>query len=76
MHPLVDDLSNLKDVELESKIQDLSKKYWQARNPHLANQIILLLDIYKEELAARRLKSYQAQFQNRDKELDKLINVS
>lgn len=76
MHPLVDDLGNLKDTELESKMQDLGRKYWQARNPDVQYQISLLLEVYKSELQVRRQKAYEAQFQNRDKDLDKLIKVN
>lgn len=76
MHPLVDDLSHIKDAELENKIQDLGRKYWQCRNVDLQFQISNILEVYKQELSARRQKAYEAQFQNRDKDLDKLINVN
>lgn len=76
MHPLVDDLSALKDSEIESKIQELSKKYWVARNPDLQYQICMLLETYKEELGVRRQKMFEQQYQNRDKDLDKLIKVN
>ncbi len=76
MHPLLEDLSRLKDQELESKILDLSKKYWVARNPDVQYQITLLLDSYQEELRSRRAKAFEQQYQNRDKGLDKLINVN
>lgn len=76
MHPLAEDLSQLKDAEIESKILDLSKKYWQTTNPNVQRQIGLFLDLYNEELKARRAKMWQQQYQNRDKGLDKLINVN
>ena len=76
MHPLVENLQDLKDSELENKILDLSKKYWQSRNPELQNQIIMILDMYNEELKTRRAKVWQQQYQNRDKGLDKLININ
>jgi hypothetical protein len=76
MHPLIQDLSGLKDQELESKILDLSKKYWVTRNPNLQNQIAMALDSYNEELRARRAKALEQLYQNRDKDLDKLINVN
>jgi hypothetical protein len=76
MHPLIQDLSGLKDQELESKILDLSKKYWVARNPDLQRQIAMALDTYNEELRARRAKALEQLYQNRDKDLDKLINVN
>ena len=42
----------------------------------MQNQIALLLDGYKEELANRRAKIWQEQYQKRDTDLDSLINVS
>lgn len=76
MHPLIQDLDKLKENELENKIQDLSKKYFQAHNLGMQQQIILVLESYKEELAARRAKTWQEQYQKRDTDLDSLINVS
>lgn len=75
MHPLAEDFSQLKDAEIEARVSELSKKYWQSSNPALQNQISLFLDLYNEELKSRRAKAWQQQYQNRDKGLDKLINV-
>ena len=76
MHPLVSDLSGLKDVEIENKILDLSKKYWQTYNPNLQYQIRIMLDVYNEELQNRRNKLLQQQLENRNQDLDKLIKVN
>lgn len=76
MHPLAEDFSKLKDAEIESRIQDLTKKYWQTHNPILQHQISLFLDIYQEEIRSRRARTWQQQYQNRDKGLDDLIKVS
>jgi hypothetical protein len=76
MHPLAEDFSKLKDAEIESRIQDLSKKYWQSHNPAIQQQITLFLDIYQEELRSRRAKLWQQEFQKRDKGLDELIKVN
>ena len=76
MHPLAEDFSQLKDAEIESKILDLSKKYWSTRNPAVQNQISMLLEMYNAEMGIRRAKVWQQQYQNRDKGLDKLINVN
>lgn len=76
INPLLDDLSNLKDAEIENKIQDLSKKYWQARNPDVKMQIANFLNIYKEELTTRRAKAWEQQYQKRNKDLDDLIQVN
>ena len=77
MHPLAEDFAKLKDVELETKIQDLSRKYFMsANNPAVQQQIVMLLDTYKAELNVRRQKLWEEQYQKRDTDLDSLINVS
>lgn len=76
MHPLIGDLSSLKEAELESKIQELSKRYFQTHTLAVQEQIIMMLESYKAELASRRTKQWQEQYQKRDTDLDSLINVS
>jgi hypothetical protein len=76
MHPLVSNLSQLKETELENKLQELSKRYFQVSNPALQHQIIMVMDEYKHELSSRRQKMWQEQYQKRDTDLDSLINVS
>lgn len=76
MHPLIEDLSSLKDSELEIKINDLTRKYFMVRNPGVQAQIIAALDSYKEELNIRRQREYEKMMNSRDKGLDKLINVN
>lgn len=76
INPFVDDMSNLKDAEIENKIQDLSKKYWISRNPDIRMQIANLLEIYKQELNVRRAKAWDQQYQKRNKDLDDLIQVN
>ena len=76
MHPLVGDLSAMKDNELDLKIQDLTKKYFQTINQEVRNQIVNLLETYKEEASKRRAKALQSMMDNRDKGLDKLININ
>lgn len=74
MHPLAEDYSKLKDSEIESRISDLGKKYWQSNNPSVQSQIAMFLDLYREELRNRQAKMWQ-QHQTKSPELDKLINV-
>lgn len=76
MHPLIGDLSAMKDAELENKINDLTRKYFSVHNFEVQSQIVMVLDTYKEELANRRAAEYNKMMNNRDKGLDKLINVS
>jgi len=76
MHPLAGDMSTLKDAELESKISDLTKKYFMTSNPGIKSQIATLLENYRNELSTRRSAEWKKMIENRDKGLDKLINVS
>jgi hypothetical protein len=76
MHPLAEDFSKLKDAEIESRIQDLGKKYWQSHNPTVQRQISMFLEMYQEELKSRRAKMWQQEYQKRDKGLDELIKVN
>jgi hypothetical protein len=76
MHPLVDNLHLLKDSELENKINDLTGKYFSARNFELQRQIVMVLDTYKEEMSRRKQLEYEKMMNSRNKDLDKLINVS
>lgn len=76
MHPLIEDVKILKDSELETKIQALSKKYFQSYNSAVQHQILLLLESYKEELRSRREKQLKELYQKRDTDLDNLINVN
>jgi hypothetical protein len=76
MHPLVPNLSEFKDAELDSKIQSLTKMYFTARNPEVQNQIVMLLEEYKAELNTRRSRAWNAEYQNRNKDLDNLIKVN
>jgi len=76
MHPLVDNLESIKDGEIENKINDLTRKYFMTRNPGVQAQIALVLNTYKEEINKRRAAEYDKIMNNRDKGLDKLINIS
>jgi flagellar basal body rod protein FlgG len=76
IHPLAEDLSGLKDVEIENKLQELSKKYFQTSNTDVKQQMSVFIEIYRNELQARRLKAIEQQYQKRDKDLDNLIKVS
>ena len=76
MHPLITNLDKLKDSEVESKIFDLTKRYFSTANPEMRQQLSMVLDTYKEELSNRRQREYQKMMDSRNKDLDKLINVS
>jgi len=76
-NPLVDNMSQLTDSELDAKISELGKKYWQSRNPQLQGQIATILEMYKQEAISRREKQKIKQDQeNGENGLDNLINIS
>ena len=77
-NPLVDSFSELKDTEIENKIVELQRKYFQAgANPQLQQQVQAILEMYKLEMQERRAKSLEKQKQdNGDNSLDNLINIS
>jgi len=78
MHPLRTSTESLSDNEIEEKVMQLNRKYFQTQNPQVRNQISLLLDDYKLELESRRAKQrLEAQQQeNGESGLDNLIKVS
>jgi hypothetical protein len=76
MHPLIQDLENLTDSELDTKLNDLTKKYFMTTNSHVQRQISIVLDSHKEELNRRRAKEWQKMSEKLNKNLDKLVNIS
>lgn len=76
MHPLIENLSSLKDVEIENKINDLTRKYFQTHNYEVQSQISLILDTYKEELSVRRVNEWKKIMEEKNKDLDKLIKIN
>lgn len=74
MHPLVNELSGLKDQEIHSKINDLTKKYFMTHNPDIQRQIANILDELRTELGDRNRRLIEEQL--KDKNLDSLIKLS
>lgn len=76
MHPLIEDFSLLKNQDLESKINDLTNKYFLTKNVYIREQIITLLNSYKEELFTRQQQELEKSMITKDQDLDKLININ
>lgn len=77
-NPLLEDLSHLKDTELDEKMSDLNRKYSIALkmgNGAVANQIVMVLNSLREELLRRQSEATKKLMQRQDKDLDGLINV-
>lgn len=76
-NPLVTDLNQYTDTQLENRIHDLQRKYFLTHNPQLREQIVTILDMYRIELKSRQAIAAQKQReQNGDSGLDDLIKVS
>jgi len=79
LHPLSQDLSQLKDQEIEMKISELSNKYLVAQrigNHELLTQVQTFVTIYREEMSRRyreTMKTSSQEMMNGD--LDQLVNV-
>ena len=75
MHPLINSLAHLNENELQSKIQDLTTKYWRCNNSGLQNQIAMVLETYTEELKHRREETWKKMNKDRNGMFDWLINI-
>jgi hypothetical protein len=79
IHPYAPDLSKLKDAEIEAKLSELTKKYFQAQrfgNQELLTQVGTFVTIYREELQNRYRKAMSNSNDELGKtDLDQLINV-
>jgi hypothetical protein len=73
-HPLVGDLTEFKDQEIENKLIELNKKIYVAArlgSQDLLTQLSTVIIIYREELGKR----HALKLKNADGDLGQLINV-
>ena len=82
MHPLQEDVTVLKDQELDDKIRDLSKKLLMASrfpNQSVLHQIHMMLTTYKQEQSRRSKVEYEKTIAKSKEEvqtdLNELVNV-
>ena len=77
-NPLLEDLTRLKDTEIDSRINDLNKKYSIAMrmgNGSVGMQIAVVLDQLREETLRRQAEASKKLMSKQNKDLDGLINV-
>ena len=78
-NPLIN-FTQYTDTQLEEKITELQKKYFQTQNPQLQQQIVVSLENFKTELETRQAIARQKQREqtesNDDSDLDSLININ
>lgn len=75
-NPLMPDLREVKDQELENKLHELTKKYWIAArsgNGALSQQILVALESYKDEMRRRQVEQQRSLMEKQNKDLDDLI---
>ncbi len=74
----MEDLSKLKDSEIESKIVELGKKYTIASRTGMGAvmpQILIALEAYRVEMAKRSQRALDETSKKINGDLDGLINV-
>lgn len=74
-HPLTEDISQFSIAQLEAKLSELRKKYFQSRNPELRQQIAVFVDVYNQELKQRLAAEQLKMAKETGKDLDNLINI-
>ena len=79
LHPFQEDTSDMTVSQIYDKVSDLTKKYFQANNPQVKEQISTFIEYYKQEALIKEAKEKlerEKNQQNGDLDLDKLINIS
>jgi len=79
-HPLLPNLSEVKQSELEEKISDLTRKYWIAAKSgdgYLCEQVLTVIEAYKTELQNRNQAALKAASEKSGNSgLDDLIKIN
>ena len=76
LHPFSEDTKDFSVSELQEKLSDLSKKYFQTHKPQVKEQIGTFIEFYKQEILIKEQKLRQEEQKNGDLDLDNLIKVS
>lgn len=75
-NPLITNLADLTDDQLQKKIEDLQSKYFSAPTQNLKDQLVGYLEIYQNEVLERQMAKYQKEKESQDDTLfDELINI-
>lgn len=75
-NPLIENVRELKDTELETKIQDLGRRYHIASRTMgggVLIQIATLLEEYRTEMSRRQMETMKELSKRTDKNLEGLI---
>ena len=75
-NPLLEDLTQLKDSEIEAKINDLSTKFRQSArfsSMSVTNQLAVVYEAYKAEQGRRQQEALKRAFSTSNKSIEGLI---
>ena len=78
-NPLLGNIEDYSDSEIEDKISELGRKYFLSNNPDVKRQISVVMNTFKEESIIRAAKQKLNQQENTEtgeNGLDNLINIS
>ena len=77
-NPLLQDLSTLKNEDVDNKITELMNKYFVASKfgqGGVMQQIAVILEAYKSEQSRRHVLASQKLMQNRNQDLGEYIKI-
>lgn len=77
-NPLLEDLTVLKDQELETRLSDLGRKQgiaFRMGNSALAMQVGVVIEAVRDEMTRRQNEATKKLLEKQSKDLDGLINV-
>jgi hypothetical protein len=77
-NPLLQDLSTLKDTDIDNKVTELMQKYFLASRfgqGGVMHQITVILDAYKEEQYRRQAAANKKLVQNQNQDLGEYIKI-
>jgi hypothetical protein len=78
MHPLQPNFSDLTDQQLDEKINEISRNYFQAVRlyPQAANQVSMVLDGIKWEKTRRLIEKEKQKEEDGSSDINDLIKVN
>ena len=77
-NPLLEDMSSLKDSDLDTRLSDLNKKYnisVRMGNSAVCQQIAIIIEAVRYEIFRRQREATKQLLEKQNKDLDGLINV-
>lgn len=75
-NPLLDNLADMSESDLEARLSDLSRKYFMSSNPNVQQQLQIAIEQFKQELYVRQEQNRLKEQNNDENDLDNLINIS